>query len=89
MRIVIITLIGLLSIFGSCNKGVSVQFKLYLDDSLVVGNWSQISGPTQLTFDKTVGNTVNITADKPQPGTYIISAINGERIVTATINILK
>lgn len=89
MRIVIIILIGLLSIFGSCNKDVSVQFKLYLDDSLVVGNWSQISGPTQLTFDKTTGNTVNITADKPQPGTYVISAVNGKKMVTATINVTK
>lgn len=89
MRIVIITLIGLLSIFGSCNKDVSVQFKLYLDDSLVVGNWSQISGPTQLTFDNTVGNTVNIIADKPQPGIYVIKAIKDGKEATATINISK
>ena len=89
MKLVIIILIGLLSIFGSCNKDVSVQFKLYLDDSLVVGNWSQISGPTQLTFDNTMGNTVNITADKPQPGTYIIKAVKNGKAATATINITK
>ena len=89
MKLIVIILVGLLSIFGSCNKSVSVQFKLYLNDSLVNGKWSQISGPSQLTFDQTVGNTVNITADKPLPGTYIIQAINGKKLVTATINILK
>jgi hypothetical protein len=76
-------------ILGSCSSSQVIQFKLYLGDSSVVGKWSQVSGPGQLTFSTTNDSVVNIRADKPKRGTYIIQAINNNKIATATINVSK
>ena len=76
-------------ILGSCTSSQSIQFKLYLGDSLVVGKWSQISGPSQLTFSTTTDSIVNVRADKPKKGTYVIKAVRDGKEATAIINVTK
>ena len=84
----ILATIFVLALSG-CSSSGSIQFKLYLGDSLVVGRWSQVSGPSQLTFSTTSDSVVNVRADKPKKGTYVIKAVKDGKQATATINVTK
>lgn len=84
----LIIILGLVSVFGSCNKSVTIQLKLYSNDKAVIGDWSQVSGPSVLKFDKTHDSVVNVTGSSPAKGTYVIQAKwNG--ITTISIGTVK
>jgi hypothetical protein len=83
VKFIIIILIGLISIFASCNKTVTVRLKLYYGDSLVVGNWMQLSGTTNLIFSTLKDSIISLSTNgKPKAGTYMIQAIWGKDTAT-------
>lgn len=76
-------IIGLISIFATCNKSVTVQLRCYDGDKPVIGTWSQVSGPSQLVFNTTHDSVVTITGTKPAPGTYVIKVVyNGKTAIS-------
>lgn len=78
-----------LLVLSSCKSSMTVQFRLYLGDSTVVGKWEQVSGPSQLTFSSTNDSVINIRANNPKTGSYIIKAVNNGKSATAVINVSK
>lgn len=79
MKYIAIILIGLISIFASCNKTVTVRLKLYYGDSLVVGKWMQVSGTTNLIFSSLNDSIISLSTNgKPKAGAYMIQAIWGK-----------
>lgn len=82
----ILIILGLISIYGSCSKGASIQ----LDASKSIGaascHWWQVSGPSTIIFDNQNKLIVNITTKNPIEGLYIIGITgldsSGNRIDT-------
>lgn len=75
----LIIIFGFLSIYASCNKTVTVRLKLYYGDSLVIGDWRQLSGTTNLIFSTLKDSVIYLSTNgKPKSGTYIIMAIWGK-----------
>lgn len=79
MKYLAIILIGLISIFAGCNKTVTVRLRLYYGDSLVIGKWVQLSGPSGLLLSSSMDSLISLTTpSKPKAGIYIIQAIWGK-----------
>jgi len=90
MMKVFIILLGVISIFGSCNKTVPViQFKLYVNGVLTNGHWSQVSGPSTLIFDNTDTSVVNITTNNPKLGVYVFKGDVTIGYALDTITVIK
>jgi hypothetical protein len=78
LKAAIIILIGLISVFASCNSK-TIKLRLYYGDSLVIGNWRQLNGTTNLIFSTLKDSVISLSTNgKPKAGTYIIQAIWGK-----------
>jgi hypothetical protein len=83
VKYIAIILIGLISIFASCNKTVTVRLKLYYGDSLVIGDWMPLTGAANLIFSSLKDSVISLSTNgKPKAGTYIIRAIWGKDTAT-------